>query len=86
MREVAAISPAYAILLLGEEIRILQLNCLFSLMTLVKCTQQPNVLNNKMYLTTTSNMTDVTLLSRAVAQFVIAIGKSELIIQLIRLE
>ena len=40
----------------------------------------------KMYLTTTSNMTDVTLLSRAVAQFVIAIGKSELINQLIRLE
>ena len=40
----------------------------------------------KMYLTPTSNMTHVTLLSRAVAQFVIAIGKSELIIQLIRLE
>ena len=33
MREVAAISPAYAILLLGEGISILQLNCLFSLMT-----------------------------------------------------
>lgn len=33
MREVAAISPAYAILLLGEGISILQLNCLFSLIT-----------------------------------------------------
>ena len=35
MREVAAISAAYAILLLGEEMCILQLNCVFSLMTLV---------------------------------------------------
>ena len=35
MREVAAISPAYAILLLGEEMRILQFNYLFSLMTLL---------------------------------------------------
>ena len=39
-----------------------------------------------MYSTTTSNMTDVTLLSRAVAELVITIAKGELINHLIRLE